>query len=196
MTRRDGLLADALFGAIAGTVATLAMNQVTSRLYEAESPKARRREDRARGGLTALEIAAGRVADAVGADLSAKQQATAGEALHWALGIGAGALYGVLRPRVPASRIGRGLAFGTAFWVLADEIAVPAAGLTPGPAAFPWQTHARALLGHLAFGLAADAALSAVGALRKPATEDARRAQFEARLEAVGGPFARRLAVG
>lgn len=41
-----------------------------------------------------------------------------------------------------------------------DEGAVYALGLTPGPANFPWQTHARGLAGHLVFGAVTDATLS------------------------------------
>ena len=80
----------------------------------------------------------------------------------WALGVGAGALYGVLRPRVESARLARGLAFGTVFWLVMDEGAVYALKLTPGPRAFPWQTHARGLAGHLAFGTVANATLGAL----------------------------------
>ena len=71
--------------------------------------------------------------------------------------IGGGVLYSVLR--VPAVRAGRGLAYGTAFWLVVDEGLTPLLGFAPGPLAFPWQTHARGLLGHLVFGAAADTAL-------------------------------------
>jgi hypothetical protein len=37
--------------------------------------------------------------------------------------------------------------------------------LTPGPAAFPWQTHARGLAGHLAFGVVADTPLDVAEAV-------------------------------
>jgi hypothetical protein len=36
---------------------------------------------------------------------------------------------------------------------LSNEIMNPALGFTPGPTAFPWQTHARGLGGHLVFGV-------------------------------------------
>ena len=39
-----------------------------------------------------------------------------------------------------------------------DEGAVYALGLTPGPTAFPWQTHARGFAGHLVLGVILDAA--------------------------------------
>ena len=42
-------------------------------------------------------------------------------------------------------------------WI--DELLNPVLGLTPGPLAFPWQTHARGLGGHLAFGVATELVL-------------------------------------
>jgi uncharacterized membrane protein YagU involved in acid resistance len=79
--------------------------------------------------------------------------------IHWGLGIVAGAAYGALRPRLPRRARAGGLTFGAAFWLAVDEALTPALALTPGPRAFPWQTHARGLAGHLTFGLVADAAL-------------------------------------
>lgn len=143
-------------GAIAGAVATWAMGQVTTFLYEQEPEEAREREERARGGKTAYVRAAERAADAAGRELTREQRQRAGSAVHWALGIGAGAAYGALREAFPQARLGGGTVFGTGFWLVMDEIAVPALGLTPGPEAFPWETHARGLAGHVVFGAVAD----------------------------------------
>jgi hypothetical protein len=161
-TRRnhDGdLVGDLVRGALAGVAATWVMGQVTTYLYENESKAAREAEDEARGGKTAYGVAAEKAAGAVGRELSDDQRQQAGSAIHWVLGAGAGAAYGVMRSRVPAADAANGLLFGTAFWAVIDEGANTALGLTPGPAAFPWQTHARGLVGHLVFGVAADASL-------------------------------------
>ncbi|MDQ3811386.1 MAG: DUF1440 domain-containing protein, partial [Chloroflexota bacterium] len=120
---------------------------------------ARRKEDRARGGATAYSIAARKGASIAGVPLNDREQERLGRAIHWALGIGAGATYAVLRRRVASVGRTAGLAFGSGFWLLLDEVAVPALGLTPGPQAFPWQTHARGLAGHLSFGAVTDATL-------------------------------------
>ena len=88
--------------------------------------------------------------------------AQAGQALHWATGIGAGALYGVARKRWPAVAGAAGLPFGAAFYLVVDEVMNPALGFTPGPTAFPWQTHARGLGGHLVFGLALEVLLGGI----------------------------------
>jgi len=153
---------DLVKGAIAGVAATWVMGQVTTYLYEIESKQARQAEDEARGGTTAYDVAAEKAAEVVGQELSEGQRKQAGSAIHWVLGAGAGAVYGAMRRRVPMADAANGLLFGTAFWAVIDEGANATLGLTPGPTAFPWQTHARGLAGHLVFGVAADAALRAM----------------------------------
>ena len=153
------VLRDALDGALAGLLATWLMGKTTTVLYDRENASARAREDAARAGKTSYGVAAEKLARAVGASLSDEQRQAYGKAIHWALGMAAGAAYGVLRPRVPNRMLARGLAFGTLFWLLADEGATVALGLTPGPRAFPWQTHARGLVGHTVFGTVADTTL-------------------------------------
>jgi hypothetical protein len=162
---RRSVGSDLIKGAIAGAVATYVMGRVTGAMYARERRSARRQEDAARHGTTAYGTAAERAAGALGAELSDAQREQLGGALHWALGIGAGAGYAVLRRRF--ERIGRlaGIGFGTAFWALVDEGLVPALGLTPGPGAFPWQTHARGLAGHLTFGTITDRTLRLLDAI-------------------------------
>lgn len=156
------MLTDLIDGAIAGVVATWIMGKVTTALYEREDQLARKREDDARHGETAYAAAAGRAASFAGNQLSEDQRKRYGQAIHWALGIGAGAMYGALRPRLDTAGVAGGLLFGGAFWLLIDELATPSLGLTPGPRAFPWQTHARGLAGHLVFGTTANTALAAL----------------------------------
>ncbi len=162
MRNNGDMLADVVKGALAGAAATWVMGQVTSHLYEHESREARQQEDDARGGKIAYGVAAEKAAEIVGQELTEEQRKQYGSAIHWGLGIGAGALYGALRHRVPGAEWGHGLLFGAAFWALVDEAGNTALGLTPGPTAFPWQTHARGLTGHLVFGVATDAALHAL----------------------------------
>jgi len=156
---RHSLGAELLLGGLAGAAATWGMGQVTSFLYEKEAKAVRQREDAARGGETADETAAGRVAGAMGTSLDQRARKRAGTAMHFAIGIGAGALYGALRERLPGADAARGLAYGTGMWLVLDEGANVALGFTPGPGAFPWQTHARGLAGHLAYGLVLDGVL-------------------------------------
>jgi hypothetical protein len=156
---RGGIGRDLLKGAVAGAVATFVMGKVTGYMYEHEDREARREEDDARGGRSSYEAAAERAAAAAGTSLDPRRRAQAGSAIHWALGIGAGAAYAVLRRRFQGLGSAAGTAFGTGFWAFMDEGLVPALGLTPGATAFPWQTHARGLVGHLTFGTVTDGTL-------------------------------------
>jgi uncharacterized membrane protein YagU involved in acid resistance len=149
-------------GAVAGAVATCVMNQVTTWLYERESEAVRTRENDARGGQTAYVTAAERLADAAGYQLSDEGKGRAGTAIHYATGVAAGMKYAAFRRYWPRVTQGFGVPFGIAFFLLMDELVNPVLGLTPGPAAFPWQAHARGLGGHLAFGAANDTALRAL----------------------------------
>jgi len=153
---------DLIKGAVAGAVATWVMGKVTTYLYEREDHSARRAEDEARGGRTAYEAAAEKSARLFGKSLDEQQRRRLGSAIHWALGIGSGAVYAVLRRRF--DRVGRlgGTGFGTAFWALVDEGLVSLLGLTPSARRFPWQTHGRGLAGHLTFGTVTEATLRAL----------------------------------
>jgi hypothetical protein len=158
-SRRHTIGQDLVKGAIAGAVATYVMGRITSFMYDREDRGARKQEDEARGGSTSSATAAEKGAGMVGHRLTRKEREQAGSAIHWALGMGAGASYAVVRRRLAFLGSTVGTAFGTAFWAFVDEGVVPAVGLTPGPLAFPWQTHARGLVGHLTFGTVTDGTL-------------------------------------
>jgi uncharacterized membrane protein YagU involved in acid resistance len=150
-------LADAVIGAAAGVAASWVMGKATSYLYERESEETRKQEKEARGGKMAYGVAAEKAAELAGTELSDEQRKKYGSAIHWGLGVGAGAAYGAMRLRVPGVDWGRGLGFGLAFWLLVDEAGNTALGLTPPPQAFPWETHARGIAGHLVFGVVTEA---------------------------------------
>jgi len=162
--RTDGsLAAGALRGLIAGTLGVWLMDRVGGFLYRREGPAARERERAARvEGKDPAHVAAGKLAAAVGVDLSPGQPHPAGIAVHYALGAVPGALYGALRTRAEGLGAGRGLLYGLALFLVNDEVLAPALGLASGPAAYPWQAHARGLVAHLALGVATDATLDAL----------------------------------
>jgi len=59
-----------------------------------------------------------------------------------------------IRPKVTT---GAELPFGAAVWLVADEVAVPAFGLSKPPWKIPLSTHAKALVSHFVYGLTTDA---------------------------------------
>ena len=101
MREKHGLGEDLIKGAIAGAVATWVMGKVTNTMYEREDRWARRHEDDAREGKTSYGVAAEKAGRALGASLDKDQNERVGAAIHWALGIGAGAVYAVVRRRLP-----------------------------------------------------------------------------------------------
>ncbi|MBA3344738.1 MAG: DUF1440 domain-containing protein [Gemmatimonadales bacterium] len=163
--KRNSVSRDLAKGAIAGAVATWVMGRVTTYMYEREDEEARETEDAARQGKTAYGIAAEKGAAALGKHPTNEQRQQLGSAIHWALGMGAGATYAVLRRRFNAAGAGAGTAFGTVFWAVMDEGVVTGLGLTPPPQAFPWQTHARGFVGHLTFGTVTDGTLRVLDAI-------------------------------
>lgn len=153
------LAADILLGAAAGAAATWAMDKVTTVLMEHQPEEVTEREEEVRGDKSAYEIAAERAVKLAGRKkLRKKQRRAIGTGIHWTIGIGSGAIYGVIRNRVRQAGIGSGVAFGIAMFGLLDEAALALLGLSPPPKEFPWQTHARGFAGHLVLGAVLDAA--------------------------------------
>ena len=94
--------------------------------------------------------------------LKKSEKETAGNAVHYVFGTTVGALYGAAAEAIPATATGYGLPFGTALFIGADEVAVPALGLSEPPTEIPMTTHAYALSSHLVYGLTADIVRRAV----------------------------------
>ncbi len=87
-----------------------------------------------------------------GRKVPANYKPAAGEAIHYGMGAVSAATYGVLAEVAPIVTAGDGLVFGTGVWALADEWAVPAAGLSKSPKEIPLTTHLYALVSHLVYG--------------------------------------------
>lgn len=97
-----------------------------------------------------------------GHELTKREKPLAGEAVHYAMGGASGAIYGTLAELVPPVTTGAGVPFGAAVWLVADEAAVPALGLSKSPTEYPLSVHVYALASHLVFGLATDTVRRAV----------------------------------
>lgn len=94
--------------------------------------------------------------------LKESEKRPAGAAVHYAFGTATGGLYGAAAEIAPGVTSGLGLPFGVAFWMIADEGAVPLLGLSKGPTEYPVSTHAYALASHLVYGLTAEVTRRAV----------------------------------
>jgi len=95
-------------------------------------------------------------------ELTTSDKDTAGTTLHYAYGIGMGALYGAAAELLPAVTIGAGLPYGAGIWLVADEGVVPALGLSKAPTEYALSIHAYALTSHLVYGLTTEMVRGAV----------------------------------
>jgi putative membrane protein len=92
----------------------------------------------------------------LGHELQESEKKAAGAAVHYAFGTATGGFYGAVAELAPGVTTGAGLPFGAAFWLVADEAAVPLLGLAKPPTEYPVSTHAYALASHLVYGLTAE----------------------------------------
>ena len=92
-----------------------------------------------------------------------------GVATHYSIGIAPGALYGVLRHKLPGLDAGHGTLFGLGLFLLQDEGVNAITGLSAKPSDYPWQAHARGLLAHAVYGFVLERAIDIADGLRQRA---------------------------
>jgi hypothetical protein len=150
------------YGALAGALATIAMEPVTEFLYEHEDDEHKKREEELRKQYSPLATLAARLIELVGAEPTEERKQRLATVLHWAYGMGWGILYARLRRRMPILRKGLGVPFGVLFAIVGDEVMNQVLGLTAPPKAWPIDAHVRGVVGHVAYAAAAESALRAV----------------------------------
>ena len=143
-----GVGRDVLAGALAGGAAVWLISKMDWSLDHTG------RADRASTGPASA--AAGQAADAAGVRMNPQQTQAAARTVHYGIGIGIGALYGLLRGMAPSVTTGRGSLFGVATFILGDEIGAPALGLARGPLEYAARDHAKSALAHVVFGVLTD----------------------------------------
>lgn len=153
-------MAAGLAGGLAAT-AVMSQFQAISQRWKARKPE-EAQEDPQPESEPATVKAAAALAHRAGVELSPRVKGPAATAVHYAFGGANGALYGAVSEYTRRVQAGRGIAFGTGLWALADEVAVPAFGFSRPPGEFPLSTHLYALASHLVYGFTADAIWRAV----------------------------------
>lgn len=154
-------------GVIGGLVGTIVMTQFQSAWNKAsqelkskchgepstsEAQSGEEKED-------ATMKAAGKVASLAGREISHETKKRLGPVVHYGFGTVQGAAYGtVVEAFGGEGGLLAGLIFGAALFALADEVAVPALGLSGKPSEFPLPTHLYALAAHLVYGLSSEIA--------------------------------------
>ena len=89
-----------------------------------------------------------------GAEPGQETKATLSNVVHFGYGPMVGGVYGALRATAPAPDFRGGLLYGTALWLLGDELGVSLLGLAEGPARYPLAQHLHRLGAHLTYGVA------------------------------------------
>lgn len=166
------LLKGMLAGMAGGLVASWTMNQFQSGLKKiSEASKGQRasEQDQNRGEQQESEDAtmktAGKVSETVfDRELTREEKRKAGPFVHYAFGTLMGGAYGAGVEFDSRLRVGAGMPFGTALFVGADELAVPALGLSGSPKQMPLASHASYLAAHLVYGLTTEMVRRAVRA--------------------------------
>ena len=133
----------------------------TQASQQSEGQESSRGEQQAKQGGAEQEDATVKAASAISEgifehELTKSEKKIAGPAVHYAFGTAVGGLYGACAELAPEVTAGAGAPFGAAFWLVADETAVPLLGLSKGPTAYPLSVHAYALASHFVYGLTAE----------------------------------------
>ena len=85
--------------------------------------------------------------------LNKREKYKAGTAFHYAYGVSMGAAYGAVAELLPQAKFGAGMPYGALIWVGADEVVVPALGLSRSAAGYPASVLAAAFAAHIVYGL-------------------------------------------
>jgi hypothetical protein len=165
------ITSDALKGAIAGAVGVWVMDRLDWYMFNHEDPAARQQTQEVRPqGMDPAHVVTHRAADAAGMELSDKQLHSAGQAVHYGIGMAPAAVYGAFRHKLPVSSPGQdalyGLAYGAGLFLVQDEGINAATGISAKPQEYPWQAHARGLAAHLVLGLVTNTVLNLLDASR------------------------------
>jgi putative membrane protein len=160
-------------GAFGGLVASWAMEQFQSRFSQAtddgvdeaqrrsghEARWSARSQDQLSGQTEPATAAAGNAAAITGAGrpLTVREGDAVGPLMHYAFGAAVGALYGAIAESRPGVTRLAGIPFGMGVWATADEVSVPAAGLSSPPWERPPRAHTYSVLSHAVYGLTTEA---------------------------------------
>ena len=157
-------------GALGGLAGTWAMNEAQrawTYAVDGEAPESAAGKHDARDwqerseGQNSNEIASQEVATHVlGRSLDRSELATAAMLLHYTFGAAVGAFYGAYAER--RLRVGAGMKFGLAVWLLADEIAMPLLGLSDSTLRRPLEKRLQSVAAHIVFGVTTELARNAV----------------------------------
>lgn len=154
-------LKGALAGAVAGVFASWTMNQIYG-IWTRLTGNYQQPEQSAQRGVSTDPATIAMVNQLsrrfLGRELTGEQAKIADLIGHYVIGIVGGAFYGASSEYLPQLRVGGGAGFGTAFFLLGEEVAVPLLGLSAKPSQIPAESHAVGFLAHLVYGVSTELA--------------------------------------
>jgi putative membrane protein len=158
-TTDANILKGMLAGAVGGLVASWTMNEFQKVWSAAEKQISggKQGQDENRQNGEDAEDATMKTADRIfqalqGRHLTKDEKKKAGPVVHYAFGAIMGAVYGASVEVNPAANAMAGIPFGAILFAAADEVALPALGLSDKPAAYPLSTHLYGLVSHAVYG--------------------------------------------
>ena len=163
--KQPKILRGMLVGLIAGLAASWAMDRFQDVWLVVSPPddsqKKENETDPSEDGGESQDDAIVKAASAISEGLfehklTKAEKKIAGPAVHYAVGATSGIIYGIASESLPQVTVGFGLPYGTAFWLVVDEGAVPLLRLSKPPIAYSASTHIYALASHLVFGATAE----------------------------------------
>lgn len=148
-------------GLVGGLIGTIVMNEFQKAWSNAAQAMQNDNQSREQQGEQESEDAtmkaAGKIASISGRQLSHEQKKKAGPVVHYSFGTLQGVLYGAMTELTrTAGGFLPGVIFGVALFALADEVAVPALGLSGKPSETPASTHVYAAAAHCVYGMATE----------------------------------------
>jgi uncharacterized membrane protein YagU involved in acid resistance len=145
-------------GGLIGSIVMTEFQRAWSKFSERGRPQGPPKED-------ASMKAAAKIAALAGRQLSYDSKKKLGPVVHYSFGTLQGALYGAaMEVSGQPGGLLSGAVFGSALFALADELAVPALGLSGKPKEYPLSSHLYGLASHLVYGLSSEIARRGVRA--------------------------------
>ena len=171
-SRRKSPLRGMLAGSLSGLLGTILMTQFQllwkKGAKELSPPKPKpQEEEKGKEKEDSTIQTAKKISKAAGHDLSDAEKKRAGNIVHYSFGAAVGGIYGVLTETAPR-RFRRmnptvlGIGYGTAVFLGAHELAVPALNLGSNPLKEPVPDQISEYLAHLVYGVGTSLAYSVI----------------------------------
>jgi hypothetical protein len=164
---RHSVWVDLAIGLCAGLAATYVTNLAQTPLKWVTPDSVDRHEKKVRPGASSSLVAAQKLAETLDVSPSPRQEEQLGTAIHFAIGIGWGPVYILLRRYGGLRPVGAALASGAAMSLILDEALVPALGLSAPNHHYLAATRVRGFVAHLVYGAAVGVATEGLSRLVK-----------------------------